>query len=156
MRPGLCLLPAVVIGIAVGLSHPSPAPAASTDGAVPALGHRPSILLILPDQMRGQDLGCTGNSEVRTPHLDRLASQGLLFRNTFANTPVCCPARANIGLVQLMRGQGNTFASGHPRVFLTQPRKHEGISSGLPQALHRRVLPRIEPGPNSRARSPRT
>jgi arylsulfatase A-like enzyme len=54
----------------------------------------PSVLLILPDQWRGQDLGCMGNSEVRTPHLDRLASQGILFRKTFANTPVCCPARA--------------------------------------------------------------
>ncbi len=37
-----------------------------------------------------------GNAEVRTPNLDRLASQGVLFRNTFANTPVCCPARANL------------------------------------------------------------
>jgi arylsulfatase A-like enzyme len=37
-----------------------------------------------------------GNAEVRTPNLDKLASQGILFRNTFANTPVCCPARANI------------------------------------------------------------
>ena len=64
--------------------------------AGPRLGRRPSVLLILPDQWRGQDLGCMGNSEVRTPHLDRLASQGVLFRNTFANTPVCCPARANI------------------------------------------------------------
>jgi arylsulfatase A-like enzyme len=44
--------------------------------------------------MRGMDLGCAGNREVKTPNLDRLASQGTLFRNTFANTPVCCPARA--------------------------------------------------------------
>jgi arylsulfatase A-like enzyme len=42
------------------------------------------------------DLGCTGNPDVRTPNLDRLASQGVLFRNTLANTPVCCPARAVI------------------------------------------------------------
>jgi arylsulfatase A-like enzyme len=35
-----------------------------------------------------------GDRDVRTPHLDRLAAQGVLFRNTFANTPVCCPARA--------------------------------------------------------------
>jgi arylsulfatase A-like enzyme len=55
---------------------------------------RPSILLILPDQLRAQALGCMGNPDARTPHLDRLAAQGLLFRNTFANTPVCCPARA--------------------------------------------------------------
>jgi len=64
--------------------------------AAPAEPRRPSILLILPDQWRGQDLGCMGNTEVRTPNLDRLASEGILFRNTFANTPVCCPARANL------------------------------------------------------------
>jgi arylsulfatase A-like enzyme len=46
--------------------------------------------------MRGQTLGCMGDSDVRTPNLDKLASQGILIRNTFANSPVCCPARAII------------------------------------------------------------
>ena len=59
-----------------------------------AKSRRPNVLLILPDQMRGMDIGCAGNREVQTPNLDRLASGGSLFRNTFANTPVCCPARA--------------------------------------------------------------
>lgn len=57
---------------------------------------RPNILFLMPDQFRAQALGCLGNTDVRTPHLDRLAADGLVFRNTFANTPVCCPARANI------------------------------------------------------------
>jgi arylsulfatase A-like enzyme len=35
-----------------------------------------------------------GNPDVKTPHMDRLAAEGVLFRNTFANSPVCCPARA--------------------------------------------------------------
>ncbi|MGH9664787.1 MAG: sulfatase family protein, partial [Bryobacteraceae bacterium] len=48
------------------------------------------------DQLRAQALGCMGNPDVRTPHIDKLASEGLLFGNTIANTPVCCPARANI------------------------------------------------------------
>ncbi|HEU5117755.1 MAG TPA: sulfatase [Isosphaeraceae bacterium] len=55
---------------------------------------RPSILWVIPDQMRAQALGCMGNPDVKTPNLDRLASEGVLFRKTFANTPVCCPARA--------------------------------------------------------------
>jgi arylsulfatase A-like enzyme len=55
---------------------------------------RPNIVLILPDQMRGQDMGCAGNRQVQTPNLDRLASEGAYLPNTFANTPVCCPARA--------------------------------------------------------------
>ncbi|MFO0952301.1 MAG: sulfatase [Isosphaeraceae bacterium] len=55
---------------------------------------RPSVLIVLPDQFRAQALGCMGETDIRTPHIDRLASEGVLFRNTFANTPVCCPARA--------------------------------------------------------------
>jgi arylsulfatase A-like enzyme len=57
---------------------------------------RPNILLILPDQLRSQALGYMGNPDVRSPHIDRLASQSLILPNTFANTPVCCPARANL------------------------------------------------------------
>jgi arylsulfatase A-like enzyme len=55
---------------------------------------RPNVLIIIPDQLRAQALGCMGNADVQTPHIDRLAADGLLFRQTFANTPVCCPARA--------------------------------------------------------------
>ncbi len=57
---------------------------------------RPNVLFILPDEWRAQALGCMGNSDVRTPHLDKVASDGIVFRHTLANTPVCCPARANI------------------------------------------------------------
>jgi arylsulfatase A-like enzyme len=96
VRPGLWLMLVGWSMTSVGVPLPNPASAANAAGAEPAKGRRPSVLLILPDQWRGQDLGCTGNPDVRTPNLDRLASQGLLFRNTFANTPVCCPARANI------------------------------------------------------------
>jgi len=55
---------------------------------------RPNILLILPDQMRASAMGCDGNDQVKTPHIDRLAAQGIRFRNTYANVPVCCSARA--------------------------------------------------------------
>lgn len=55
---------------------------------------RPNVLFVLPDQLRAASVGCMGNAEVKTPHVDRLASEGLLFENTFANSPVCCPARA--------------------------------------------------------------
>lgn len=54
----------------------------------------PSVLFIFPDQMRAHALGAMGNPDVRTPHLDRLAAQGILFENTLANSPVCSPARA--------------------------------------------------------------
>jgi arylsulfatase A-like enzyme len=87
---------AAALILAAGLLNVSGTSSETAAGTSPTQSRRPSILLILPDQWRGQDLGCMGNSEVRTPQLDRLASQGFLFRTTFANTPVCCPARANI------------------------------------------------------------
>ena len=64
--------------------------------AFAAPAKRPNILFILPDQLRAQALGCMGNPDCHTPNIDRLAAEGLALPNTFANTPVCCPARANI------------------------------------------------------------
>lgn len=55
---------------------------------------RPNIVFLMPDQLRQQSVGCLGNAEVKTPHIDRLAAQGTTLTHTFANTPVCCPARA--------------------------------------------------------------
>jgi len=59
-----------------------------------AAARQPNILLILPDQMRARAMGCDGNAEVKTPNIDRLAAEGIRFRRTYANVPVCCPARA--------------------------------------------------------------
>jgi arylsulfatase A-like enzyme len=53
----------------------------------------PNILFIMPDQWRGQDLGSMGNTQIRTPNLDRLAGEGVQFTNMMANCPVCTPAR---------------------------------------------------------------
>ena len=64
--------------------------------AKPARKRPPNVLFIMPDEWRGQALGCMGNPDVHTPHIDQLAREGVLFRHTFANTPVCCPARATI------------------------------------------------------------
>jgi arylsulfatase A-like enzyme len=57
---------------------------------------QPNILYVFADQMRASALGCMGDERVHTPHLDRLASQGVLFRNAIANTPVCTPSRASL------------------------------------------------------------
>ena len=40
-------------------------------------------------------LGCTGHPSLKTPHIDRLASEGSLFRNFFDATPLCSPSRAS-------------------------------------------------------------
>ncbi|MBL8222565.1 MAG: sulfatase-like hydrolase/transferase, partial [Bryobacterales bacterium] len=48
---------------------------------------RPNILYVFADQLRAHSMGCYGNAEVKTPNLDRLAAEGILFEYTFANTP---------------------------------------------------------------------
>jgi len=52
-----------------------------------------NILLILVDQWRADCLGSLKKIPVKTPNIDRLASQGVLFTNAYTPTPVCAPAR---------------------------------------------------------------
>jgi len=54
---------------------------------------RPNILLLYTDQQRWDALGANGNSEIKTPHLDRLAGEGLNFDRHFVQNPVCMPSR---------------------------------------------------------------
>src|SRR4051794_1471391 len=56
---------------------------------------RPNIVLILMDDLRWDELGCVGHPLVKTPHIDRIAREGALFRNAFATTPLCSPSRAS-------------------------------------------------------------
>ncbi|MCX7011384.1 MAG: sulfatase [Candidatus Sumerlaeota bacterium] len=56
----------------------------------------PNLLFIFCDQLRACELGCMGNPRVRTPNLDRLASQGLLMRNNYSCAPVCSPYRGQL------------------------------------------------------------
>lgn len=53
----------------------------------------PDILLLMPDQMRGDCLSALGHPVVRTPQLDELARQGTLFRRAYSPVPSCIPAR---------------------------------------------------------------
>lgn len=53
-----------------------------------------NVVLILADDLGWADLGCYGSSYHRTPHLDRLASQGMRFTDAYSSCPVCSPTRA--------------------------------------------------------------
>ena len=57
---------------------------------------RPNILLIFPDQWRGDCLGALGHPVVETPHLDQLAAQGVTFTSAFTQCPSCIAARASL------------------------------------------------------------
>jgi arylsulfatase A-like enzyme len=59
----------------------------------PARSERPNIVLILADDIGYGDLSCTGATRIKTPHLDRLASQGLRFTDAHAPSSMCTPTR---------------------------------------------------------------
>jgi choline-sulfatase len=70
------------------------------------MASKPNIVFILADQHRGDSLGCAGHPAVLTPHLDRLASEGVVFDTCFTNAPLCMPARASLMTGQYVREHG--------------------------------------------------
>ena len=56
----------------------------------------PNILIIMTDQQAWNAVGYSGNKLIKTPNLDRLASQGVNFSQAVTPCPVCCPARTSI------------------------------------------------------------
>lgn len=57
---------------------------------------KPNIVFILSDDQGAWAMGCSGNSEIITPNMDRLAREGVRFENFFCASPVCSPARASL------------------------------------------------------------
>lgn len=69
-------------------------------GAAPAIlaqtprrDSRPNILFLMTDQQRGDCLGAAGNRAIRTPHMDRIAAEGVRFTSAYSSSPTCTPAR---------------------------------------------------------------
>jgi arylsulfatase A-like enzyme len=86
---------------------------------------KPNILVCLCDQLRSFEAGCYGNPSIRTPHIDRLASEGVRFETAVTTFPVCMAARSVLLSGQYNRrctgGIGNvgmTDADGH--IFMPQ------------------------------------
>jgi arylsulfatase A-like enzyme len=58
--------------------------------------NRPNIIFLLTDDQRWDALGAMGNTIIKTPHLDKMASNGFLFKNAYVTTSICCASRASI------------------------------------------------------------
>jgi arylsulfatase len=52
-----------------------------------------NVVLILADDLGWGDLGCYGQTKIRTPNIDRLAKEGMRFTNYYSGSPVCAPSR---------------------------------------------------------------
>jgi N-acetylglucosamine-6-sulfatase len=88
------------------------------------LAKRPNVVFILTDDQRSDALSCMGHPHLKTPHIDRLAKEGLLFKNHFCTTSLCSPSRASIlgGLYAHSHGVVNNFTD-YPRDLPTFPRQ---------------------------------
>jgi arylsulfatase A len=65
-------------------------------GGSAAAGDRPNIVILLCDDLGYGDLSCFAHPEIRTPHLDRLAADGIRLTHCYASAPVCSPSRAGL------------------------------------------------------------
>ncbi len=86
------LYPCQVIGLlAVALS--AVAQDSSSPGKAPNLASRPNLLIMIADDLCWRDLGYQGHPDVKTPHLDRLASEGMRLEAMFNPAATCSPTR---------------------------------------------------------------
>ena len=88
---GICAAAASIPGCA--------RPAQQPMGKVPAQ-KRPNIIFMMSDDQRWDAMGCMGNPVIKTPNMDRLALDGVLFENAFLTTSICMASRAGIMLGQ--------------------------------------------------------
>ena len=67
---------------------------------------RPNVVFILTDNHGAWTLGCYGNPDIKTPHIDRLAQEGIRFTRAFSSNAVCSPTRATYltGLIPSQHG----------------------------------------------------
>lgn len=74
----------------------------ASDGALDC----PNVVLIMTDNHGAWSLGCYGNPDIKTPHIDQLAAEGVLFARCYANNAVCSPTRASFltGLMPCQHG----------------------------------------------------
>ncbi len=56
-------------------------------------GAKPNVIFILADDLGYGELGCYGQEKIRTPHIDRLAAEGMKFTQHYSGSPVCAPSR---------------------------------------------------------------
>ncbi len=87
-------------------------------------GKRPNIVVVIVDDLRWDALSITGHPFVKTPHIDRIAREGALFKNAFVTTPLCSPSRASFWTgtyVHQHKIIGNTENGPQSHMLITYP-----------------------------------
>ena len=73
---------------------------------------RPNIVFLLTDDQSTYSLGCYGNRDVRTPSIDRLAREGVVFESHYVTTAICMASRASIMTGMYEYKHGTNFTHG--------------------------------------------
>ena len=75
-------------------------------GALQAEEQKPNVVIFFIDDLGWADIGANGSTFHETPHIDRLAKEGVNFKDSYSANPVCSPTRA-----ALMSGANAKYAS---------------------------------------------
>lgn len=103
------------------------------------MSDRPNILIIYPDQMRYDAMGCAGNPVIKTPQIDRLAREGVHFTEAYTSYPICCPFRASVLTGKYAQGHGmvqNHFPLRGDQTFLAEILRDTGYRTGYVGKWH--------------------
>jgi arylsulfatase A-like enzyme len=89
----------------------------------------PNIILIFIDDMGWSDWSCFGNTDARTPNIDRMAAEGIAFEQFYVNSPICSPSRVAISTGMYPQRYGITSYLAHHKT-----NKERGINDWLDPA----------------------
>lgn len=95
---------------------------------------KPNIIFILADDLGFNQIGCYGDTPIKTPNLDRLASHGIRFTQAYAGNTVCSPSRVSLFTGRdgrLMDNNSNTVQLRDIDVTLAHVLKHAGYGTAL-------------------------
>lgn len=108
----------------------------SLAGTAAAADRPPNLVFILTDNQGAWTLGCYGNPDIHTPHIDRLASEGMRFTRALSCNPVCSPTRATY-LTGLIPSQHGVHSFLDPK-FMVGPESYYTLKEfeTLPEILH--------------------
>ena len=96
------------------------------------MSERPNVVVLFPDQLRAQSLPLFGETQIDTPHIDRLASEGTLLTQAVSNCPVCTPARAMLLTGRYPQTTGhliNTTRTRHSEISIGDAFAHQGYKT---------------------------
>ncbi len=108
---------------------------------------KPNIIMVMCDQMRFDRFGAMGDMSVKTPNIDALSHEGLLFKNAYCPSPVCTPSRASVktGIFPPGNGMVSNWVPFKEKVagttdinryLLTERLRSQGYYTGMAGKLH--------------------